>query len=298
VIYRLWRLARGLVTALPLPLVYAGADVVGLIAWLIMPVQRSNAVENMRRVVGARRARKVACRSFQNYCRYVADFIRHTELPAAHLLTRMEWNDWSFVDGLLAGGRGCILVLMHFGNWDVGAGVLALRGYPFNAVAETQGDERLDRDLVAARTARGVKLIPMERAATGIVRAMRRNEFLAILLDRPLDAGGVEVRFFGAPTRVPEGPARIALRTGATVLPVGLARRRRNDDVVRPLFERPIVPERSGDDERDVIALTQTIMSAHERIIRRHPDQWYMFRRMWPAAPADSPSPAAAASPA
>lgn len=287
-IYWLWRLGLALVRRVPIGLAYAGATAAADVAWLAMPVHRANAIENMERVAGPGRrrlARTLAHRSFRNYAKYVADFMRHPRIEGSEMLAKVEFDDWGAIDAVLARGKGCIWVLMHFGNWDIGAAALAIRGYPINAIAETQGHSRLNDDLVAARTVRGMKLIPMERAATGIVRAMRRNETLAILIDRPLSEGGVDVKFFGAATQVPAGPARIALRTGAKLVPVALVRIAGHDDRIRAILDFDVEPLRSGDDERDVQALTQQVMAAHERFIRRFPDQWYMFRRMWPEQP-------------
>lgn len=287
--YRLFQLGRWLVDRLPLRVSYAGAALIADLGWLLLPAQRANATENMRHIAGPaqpRRARTLARRSFRNYAKYVVDFIRLPAFSAAELAQRFDFDDWAQYDAALARGRGCILALMHFGNWDIGGPVLARRGYAFNAIAETQAHGRLNDDLIAARTAHGIKLIPMERAATGIIRAMRRNETLAILIDRPLDDGGIEVDFFGAPVRVPAGPARIALRTGAKVIAVSQVRSRPNADRVRVIADFDIEAPNTGDAERDARALTQRIMAAHERVIRRYPDQWYMFRRMW-AAPRD-----------
>jgi len=294
--YRLFQLGRWLVERLPLRVSYTGAALIADIGWLLLPTQRRSTIENMRHVAGAgreKRAQSLARRSFRNYARYVVDFVRLPAFSAAELARRFEFDEWARYDAALARGRGCILVLMHFGNWDLGGPVLARRGYAFNAIAETQAHGRLNDDLVAARTAHGIKLIPMERAATGIVRAMRRNETLAILIDRPLDDGGIEVEFFGAPVRVPAGPARIALRTGAKVIAVSQVRARPNDDRVRVIADFEIEAPHTGDAERDAQALTQRIMVAHERVIRRYPDQWYMFRRMWAAAPERPTLPAA-----
>jgi KDO2-lipid IV(A) lauroyltransferase len=250
-----------------------------------MREQRLNATANVARVLGSAgsdRAGRVARRSFQNYAKYVVDLIRLPQLSPRQLAERFEFDAWHHYDAALARGRGCILVLMHFGNWDLGGPVLAHRGYAFNAIAETQEDGALNDALIAARTKHGVKLIPMEKAATGITRAMRRNETLAILIDRPLDEGGIEVDFFGAPIRVPAGPARIALRTGASVIAVSQVRLSPWSDRVRVIADFDIDLPDSGDAEDDARLLTRRILEAHERVIRRHPDQWYMFRRMWP----------------
>lgn len=292
-IYWLWCLGLALVRLVPRRVAYAAAGPVADVGWLFMPVQRRNTIENMTHIVGPRsprRARALARRSFHNYARYVVDFMRHPEVDPDELQAKLDFDGWHEIDAALAEGHGIILVLMHFGNWDLGGAALTARGYTLNVIAETQAHDRFNDAIVAARITRGMKLVPMERAATGIVRAMRRNEMLAILIDRPLSEGGVAVEFFGARTRVPEGPARIALRTGARVLPVSLLRLSERADRIRALIDFDLRPARTGDIECDVQALTQQIMSAHERVIRQYPDQWYMFRRMWPGTrPASAP---------
>jgi len=290
VIFRFFAMTRWLLLRLPVRVSYAGAALAANVAWHFMPVQRANAIANMRRVLGPQRRRaasRVARQSFVNYAKYAVDFIRMPELSAGQLAARFEFDEWERYEAALARGRGCILVLMHFGNWDIGGAVLARRGYAFNAIAETQEHGPLNDALIAARTKHGIRLIPMEKAATGIIRAMRRNETLAILIDRPLDDGGVEVEFFGAPIRVPGGPARIALRTGARVIAVSQVRSHPWRDRVRVIADFTIELPDTGDADRDVQLLTRRIMAAHERVIRRYPEQWYMFRRMWPAEAAE-----------
>jgi lauroyl/myristoyl acyltransferase len=286
ILYWLWRLGVTLTQKTPIWLSYPVASALADVAWLFMPVQRRNTIENMVRVTGdVRLAPRVARRSFENYACYIVDFMRQAALSDEYLFSRTEVPEWSRLVETLAPGKGCILVLTHFGNWDFGAATITLRGYPFSAIAEAIGDARISAEIFSARSARGLKLIPMARAATGIIRSLRRNEFLAILIDRPLSEGGVEVKFFGATTRVPEGPARLALRTGAKLVPVGLLRVSPRDDRILAVLDFSVEPPATGDREADVRLLTQALMASHERIIRRYPDQWYMFRRMWPSAP-------------
>jgi lauroyl/myristoyl acyltransferase len=285
ILYWLWRLGVALTEKTPIWISYPIAAALADMAWLVMPVQRRNAVENMVRVTGDTRvARRIARQSFENYARYVVDFMRQAALSDEYLFSRTEVSEWSRLLEVRAAGKGCILVLTHFGNWDFGSAAITLRGLPFSAIAEAIGVARISAEIFAARSARGLKLIPMERAATGIIRSLRRNEFLAILIDRPLTEGGVEVEFFGATTRVPEGPARLALRTGAKLVPVGLLRVSPRDDRILAILDFSVEPPATGDREADVRLLTQALMTSHERIIRRYPAQWYMFRRMWPAA--------------
>jgi len=177
-------------------------------------------------------------------------------------------------------GHGVIFVLMHFGNWDMGGPALAERGYKVNVIAQTFANDALNDAMVAARQVRGMNVIPAEHVAMGIVRALKRGEILGILIDRPM-AGGVEVPFFGAPVMMPAGPAWIALRTGARVLPAALVRARDMEDVTHALVDLDVRVTPSADIERDVYTLTRRILESHEAFIRAHPDQWFMFRPMW-----------------
>jgi lauroyl/myristoyl acyltransferase len=91
------------------------------------------------------------------------------------------------------------------------------------------------------------------------------------------------VDFFGALAEVSVGPARLALRTGARVIPAVMAREPGHDELIRPILDFDVRFQPSGDEERDVRELTQQIMSSLEHFIRQYPDQWFMFRPMWPA---------------
>ncbi len=295
ILYWAVRLA-GLARWLPLRLAYFLGDVIATLAWWCWRGPRAAAIENMTRVLGdGMAARRAARYSFLNYARYVVDFLRAPKLKPEEVITKVHFDRWEAIDAAFAEGKGVIFILMHFGNWDMGGAVLAARGYPLNVIADMFGNDRANEIVVRSRQVRGMKVIPSDRAAAGIVRAMRRNEALAILIDTPVGTGGVEVNFFGERTMVPAGPARIALRTGARVIPVALPRASGTSDQLIAMADFDVRVTRTGDDERDVQALTQRIFTAHERFIRAYPDQWYIFRRMWPArSPATTREPALA----
>src|SRR5690606_32578559 len=97
-----------------------------------------------------------------------------------------------------------------------------------------------------------------------------------------LDGEGVRVPFFGREIEVPAGPARLAIRTGAKVLPTAFPRLEPGRPEVDTLCDWDIELPCTGNLDEDVQTLTARIVASHERFIREHPDQWYMFRRMWP----------------
>lgn len=279
-----WLLRLAVISrVVPLRVAYWGAIVLAELVWLVRRDNRTAAIANMMQVMDDRDAAlTMAKRSFRNYGRYLVDFVRAPKIRPEAIREKVRFDRWDAIEEAMRGGRGVIFVLMHFGNWDIGGPALAERGYKVNVIAQTFEHDRLNEAVVGARQVRGMTVIPAEHAAMGIVRALRRNEILGILIDRPLAEGGVEVSFFGRPTTVPAGPAWIALRTGARVLPVALVRARDTEDVTHALVDLDVAVTRTGDMDTDVRHLTRRILESHERFIRAHPDQWFMFRPMWP----------------
>lgn len=284
-IYYVLLRAAGICRIVPLRVAYFGAVVLADLIWWIRPSRRSATIANMTHVLGDRdAARAAARRSFRNYGRYLVDFVRAPKMGAGAERNKVQFDRWDAIEEAMRGGRGVIFVLMHFGNWDMGGPALAERGHKVNVIAQTFEHDALNEAVVAARQVRGMNVIPAEHAAMGIVRALKRGEVLGILIDRPMADGGVEVPFFGSPVVVPAGPAWIALRTGACILPAALVRARDTEDMTHALVDLDVAVTPSGDIQRDVVALTRRILEAHERFIRAYPDQWFMFRPMWPPA--------------
>lgn len=241
---------------------------------------------NYARVLGTTDAgtiRRMSRRSLINYCRYLADFVRFPSLRREEIVDLVTGREsFNALDAALARGKGAIIVCMHFGNWDIGAGAAAARGYPLTVVAETFSDARLDRMILDSRERLGMKVIKMERAGPSMLRVLKQNGLLALLIDRPVPGQGVKVKFFGDEVEVPAGPARLALRSGAAVVPAAFARVKPDGVAVETLTDFSVGWTPSGDEEEDVRSITQAIMTAHEAFIRRYPEQWYMFRELWP----------------
>lgn len=274
------------VRRLPLRVGYAIASTLGFAGFYLWPGGRRATIRNFRRVLPdapPSEVHRVARASLINYFRYLADFARFPSLSPDDLRAAVEGaGPFAALDRALEGGKGAVVVCMHFGNWDLGAGATAARGYPVTAVVETFADDRLDAMVVGSRRRLGICTVKMESAGPSLIRALRRNGLLALLIDRPVPGVGVKVHFFGEEVEVPAGPARLALMTGARVVPAAFVRLHRNRQDVRTLADFSIDYVPTGNTTADVRALTQAIMDVHEGYIRRYPDQWYMFREMWP----------------
>jgi KDO2-lipid IV(A) lauroyltransferase len=264
---------------------YAAAHGIGSAAYYCWPRGRRSLHANYGRVLRGRtrkQQRRAARLSLVNYCKYLADFVRFPDMDPHGLVSAVEGDSrFEALNLVLDRGKGAVIVCMHFGNWDLGAAGTAARDYRGGAIGERFGDARLDAAVFEARRALGIAVFPMDGPLLGAVRHLRGNGVLALLLDRPGNDAGVEVTFFGAPTTLPQGPARLALRTGAALGVAAFPRvvpGRPDVAVLADFFP-------GGEGQASVAGMTQWLATAHERFIRAYPDQWYMFRDMWPGEP-------------
>ncbi len=299
-VYWLFRLAILLTRPLPLRVGYWFGERVALICyWVIFPRHRKALNANLALVLHSDDARyvdAVARRTFRNFGKYIVDFIRFPVMSRAEVNRRLRFEQWDELNAAVASGRCIMLATLHFGNWDLGAAALAANGYPINAIADRFRYGPMNDLVQGSRAKLGMKVIGHDRLGPALFRSLRRGEMLAMLVDIASDDAATHVDFFGAPALVSSAPARIALRTGAWVVPGVVVRGPGDDFVIRPIIDfslRDYQP--TGDESRDVPELTQLIMHAMEPFVRSHPDQWFIFRRMWSPPLAARARPAALA---
>lgn len=240
---------------------------------------------HLRRVLGptvseAELDRKVA-EAFDSYAQYWLESFRLASTSRDELEAGMSWEGLARVDEALADGNGVIMALPHLGAWDFGGAWLASVGYPMLVVAEKLEPEELFEWFTSLRLAQGLTVVAHgPSAGTAVLRALRDNEIVGLLSDRDLTRTGVEVEFFGEKTTLPAGPATLALRTGAALLPCAIYfEGRGHHGIVRP----PVDTTRQGSLREDVARITQTLAGELEALIRRAPEQWHMLQPNWPS---------------
>jgi lauroyl/myristoyl acyltransferase len=278
-----WLLLRAAARVLPTGVADLLARPIAAAVLLAWPRGRRAMLRNYRHVLpGASRWKRtsLAWRAMANYLRYLVAFARVGDEPTSCLALRTD--DGGAIERLkrhLESGRGAVLALPHLGNWDTGAAALSAAGVPLMVVGERFGDTRVDREVFRRRARLGIEVLPLRTALPSVARRLKAGGVVALLVDRPLRDDGVEVEFFGAPVRIPEGAARLALRTGAKVVPVAVPMLRGGR--VRILADFGIENPGDRDDAAAVTALSQAMMRSLEGFIRQFPDQWYMFRDFW-----------------
>lgn len=291
----LFRLGNLVVRALPPAVRYALAALVGRVAYYGLPRRRHIALQNYAQVLGLPAdhplTKRTARHAFGNYAKLVADFLLMVSLSPEAIRRLVRTESVEHLDRALAQGRGAIAVTAHVSNWDILAAAAAVRGYVVNAVTEELPGSRFNSLVIQSRERIGMRVIPLASsgAVRAIMRALGRNEVVALASDLYRGDHGVRVTFFGRPLSFPAGPAAIALRTGAPLVPVWVHREPDNRYVAE--VEAPLEVSRGGDHTRDLQLTTQRIAQFFERIIRRTPDQWFVFLPLWHDGPPEGAPP-------
>ena len=217
----------------------------------------------------------------RSYARYWLETFRLPSMDHARIIAHVRTEGAEHVDRAMAAGRGAIFALPHSGNWDIAGLWLVRRGYPFSTVAERLRPESLFDRFVAYREGLGMRVLPLTGGPRPpmqvLAERLRAGEAVCLVAERDLSRHGVEVEFFGEPTRMPPGPALLAATTGAALMPVHLY----FDGAGWGQWIGPPVELGDGPLRDRVQHATQALASAFERRIALHPEDWHMLHRLW-----------------
>jgi len=178
-------------------------------------------------------------------------------------------------------GKGILFVSAHTGNWEITAAAVADLGVPVNVVAKKIYIKELNDMLVNYRVGKNVNVILRDAPDTAkkLLKALKKGEIIAMLIDQDTKVPGVFVDFFGRKAWTPSGLAVLALRTDAEVL-IGIDQRI-SDYGHKTIVKGPVKIDPSGDFDKDVLNLTQKASSVIEDYIRENPEQWVWFHERW-----------------
>jgi KDO2-lipid IV(A) lauroyltransferase len=280
--YFLYRMGEAIATALPLPVVYKIAVFLGDIYYAFAYLDRRAVKENLRVIFPEKSEKEIKgirLRMSRNFAKYLADFFRFGKINQQYLNKYVRLENIHYYDAALKQQKGAVVLSAHIGNWELGGVISALLGYPFWAVALTHKNKKVNDFFNNQRENKGMKVIPLGKAARVCLNVLRRNEIVALVGDRDFSQSGSVLDFFGKPTYFPEGPAVFSLRTGAPIVPAFTLRN--PDDTFTLKIEKPLEFSPTGDKQQDICNLMLFYIKIFEDYIRQYPEQWFMFRRFW-----------------
>lgn len=273
-----YRVGARIARSLPEPVADVAAHAAGLVAARLLRGRRTMVERHLRRAgaadVGAQDV-------FASYARYWLESFRLPDADAALLDARMRAEGLEHLQAGVDAGKGVVLALPHLGGWDFGGAWFGSHGYKATVVVEPLEPRELFEWFARFRERFGLTVVPLgPEAGTAVLQTLKAGGIVGLVCDRDLPGTGVAVEFFGERTTLPSGPATLALRTGAALLPTAVyfEGRHGHRGVIRP----PIACERTGSFREDVARVTQALAHELEAFIRAAPEQWHLLQPNWP----------------
>ena len=226
---------------------------------------------------------------FQNLGRLLGVFSQFATAKPRTLRRIIDCEGLEHLDAAQRSGRGVILFTGHVGAWELTSFALSLFDHPLSFLVRRIDNPKIETLIDRMRSGLGNRTIDKTSAAREMLQILQGGGTLGILVDlNTLDREAIFVDFFGVPASTTFMLAKLALRTGADVLPVFAPWDKQRQRFLLKIDE-PLIIEHTGDKEEDVRRLTQSFTSVVEDYVRRYPDQWLWIHRRWKTRPPGEP---------
>jgi phosphatidylinositol dimannoside acyltransferase len=278
------RVAAILTPLLPARAGYALCQAIGTLYHIMNFRARRSIIDNLGHVEPRAwwfRRELLAARVCITVAKNYYDLLRLRSVDRENILDLIDVEGVEHVEAALERGKGLIIVSAHLGNFSVVARLPAALGYRSAIIAEEVKPAALFSYMVRLRSAMGIEVIPPgHQAVRRIFRLLRDNGILLVAGDRHVVGRGMATSFFDATTLLPYGPALLAMRTDASLLPAYTLRVSDRKSIV--VLLPPLELARTGDWDADLRENVQRVTHALEGMIAIDPGQWAVLQRVWP----------------
>jgi phosphatidylinositol dimannoside acyltransferase len=217
-------------------------------------------------------------RAFDSYLRYWCDTFRIQDWSTQRIQETVTLTNGHLLIDPMRSGRGVVIALPHSGNWDHAGAYFCSIGIPLVTVAERLKPEALFQRFLEYRNSMGFEVLSLDsRSFVTLMKRAREKRLIALVADRDLSRSGVDVDFFGYPSRMPAGPALLAVKTG---IPLVVAHVSYTSTGIHINFSEVSVPE-TGDESEKVSKVVQACADLFAKGIAEHPEDWHMLQRIW-----------------
>ncbi len=283
--YYLFRFASFLCPLIPDAVGYWLFARAGDLAYFVAAKNQTIYYFNLRRILGEQASsaelESVARRGFQNLFKNYFDLFRSHRLTRERLEAQLAGVDgMENLQNAIAQNKGVIGGSAHFGTWDMILHLAAIYlQIPIVVPNERLKPEKLNQLILDLRKSQRIEMVPLDVAPRALIKALRGGQMAGIAFDRDVTQTGPVVTFFGQPAKMPDGPVQLSLKFGSPVV-IGFSIRQK-DNRSYVYIEPPLTFEKTGNPEADICAGVQKMAAIMEKYIRKYPDQWLMFQKIW-----------------
>jgi KDO2-lipid IV(A) lauroyltransferase len=216
--------------------------------------------------------------AMRSYMRYWCDTFRFPDWSPERVRETVSVTNEHLLLDAISAKTGVIVTLPHAGNWDHAGAYFCGKGINLVTVAEHLKPEKLFLKFLSYRQAMGMEVLPLDGRVLGTLeQRLRQGALVALIADRDLSRSGIAVTFFGAPSRMPPGPAILALKTDAPLITAFVSY---TETGIHIDFNKVSLPA-SGSDEEKISHIVQDMAQQFEVGIAAHPEDWHMLQRIW-----------------
>jgi KDO2-lipid IV(A) lauroyltransferase len=284
-IYSVLRLFSLFINLLPEDFSLRTGRQLGRMMFCIDRGHRKIALENLHLAFGKEKSEEellaIARRTFENLGMMAVEFFRIPRMDVESFKKKVKIEGLEEALELFGRRKGILLLLSHFGNWEMMGIMSKLIGDSIMVIAKPmKKNKRIDQFITKIRNAAGLEVISSIKASRIVIKALSQNRVVGILIDqRAKRSEGIWADFFGKKAPTTPGLAVLAMKTGAPVVPVFMVRDGFGKH--RLVIQEPLELVHTGDIKKDVEANTQLFNHTLESMIRQYPDQWFWVHRRW-----------------
>ena len=286
ILYALLVGVKAIFYLLPYQLGFKIAGSLGKLAFHLIKKEKEKTLTHLRMAFGAEKSEKEILKIgeavFEHYGRTLFELAMIDKI-IPRFDDFVHASGYENFDKALKGGKGVVVTIAHFGNWEIMGGYTALKGYPCTVIARKIYFEKYDRLLVNLRNKMKVQTIYRDESVRKMLHVFKENRMLGFVVDQDVESvDGVFVNFFNRPAYTPVAPVRFAKTTGAPIIPVFIVR----DGMKHHMIVEPAIDlVDTGNKDSDTKVNTQAWVAIQEKYIRQYPHLWVWNHKRWKTAP-------------
>lgn len=189
-----------------------------------------------------------------------------------------------YLNNCMKRGKGAFFLMAHYGNWELLGVYMGYKKFSrVSAIARKLDNPYLENFIIQLRTISGGGVIPKEGSPLKVVRAMKKNSCVGVMMDQNGGIGGLYVDFFGKKAATTRSLALLSYSTGAPVLP--FIPYPTDKGTYQAVLLPEIKLEKTGDKDKDIFRWTEEYQKVLEKVIRERPEPWMWIHRRWKSRP-------------